>query len=245
MAMLAATLAAALLFAAVHLSIGRMAGLHGARRSGWLSFSGGIAVAYVFLHVLPDLIEHNAVLAGATGAGEWLADRIVYLVALLGLVVFYVLERNLQSSRRRHRATHGIDRPHDHVFWVHIGAFAVTNLLIGYLLLHREVPGFVSLALFAVALGVHLLASDVGLLLHHKTLYRRRARWVLAAAVLAGWLLGVAWELPEAAVSLIFAFLAGSVIMNVIKDELPAEHDSRVLPFVLGAGLYAAIVLAV
>ncbi|MDA1072759.1 MAG: hypothetical protein O2825_15385, partial [Proteobacteria bacterium] len=64
-------------------------------------------------------------------------------------------------------------------------------------------------------------------------------------AVLAGWLLGVAWELPEAAVSLIFAFLTGSVIMNVIKDELPAEHDSRVLPFVLGAGLYAAIVLAV
>ena len=69
MAMFAATLAAALLFAAVHLSIGRMAGLHGARRSGWLSFSGGIAVAYVFLHVLPDLIEHNAVLAGATCAG--------------------------------------------------------------------------------------------------------------------------------------------------------------------------------
>lgn len=241
--LVAATLFCALAFAALHLGVVRMAALHGTRRSGWLSAAGGIAVAYVFLHVLPDLIEHNEVLAGASGAADWLADRIVYLVALLGLVVFYVLERNLQSSRRRHLASRGIDRPHDHVFWVHIGAFAVTNLLIGYLLVHREVPGFVSLALFAVALGVHMLASDVGLLLHHKALYRR-ARWALAAAVLAGWLLGVTVALPEAWVSLLFAFLAGSVIMNVIKDELPAEHDSRVLPFVLGTALYAAIVLA-
>lgn len=243
--LLAATLACALAFTALHLGVVRMAALHGARRSGWLSAAGGIAVAYVFLHLLPDLIEHNAVLAGASGAADWLADRIVYLVALAGLVIFYALERGLQSSRRRHLAAHGVDRPHDSVFWVHIGAFAVTNLLIGYLLLHREVPGFVSLALFAVALGVHLLASDVGLLLHHKRLYRRRARWVLAAAVLTGWLLGAAVALPPAAISLIFAFLAGSVIMNVIKDELPAERDSRVLPFVLGAAGYAAVILAV
>lgn len=242
--LVAATLACALAFAALHLAVVRMAGLHGTRRSGWLSAAGGIAVAYVFLHMLPDLIEHNEVLGDASGAAAWLADRIVYLVALLGLVVFYVLERGLQASRRRHCATHGIDRPHDSVFWAHIGAFAVTNLLIGYLLLHREVPGYVSLALFAAALGVHLLASDVGLLLHHKALYRHRARWVLAASVLLGWLLGVAVELPEASISLIFAFLAGSVIMNVIKDELPAERDSRVLPFVLGAALYAAVVLA-
>lgn len=242
---LAGTLFCALFFAALHLGVVRMGALHGSRRSGWLSAAGGIAVAYVFLHVLPDLIEHNEVLRGATGAGDWIADRIVYFVALTGLVVFYVLERNIQESRRRHLASHGIDRPHDHVFWVHIGAFAVTNLLIGYLLLHREVPGFVSLALFAVALGVHMLASDVGLLLHHRALYRARARWVLAASVLLGWLLGAVVALPEAGISLIFAFLAGSVIMNVIKDELPAERDSRVLPFVLGTSLYAAIVLAV
>lgn len=242
--MLVATLAAALLFAAVHLLIGRMAGLHGTRRSGWLSFSGGIAVAYVFLHVLPDLIEHNEVLVQATGVGEWLADRIVYLVALIGLAVFYGLELQVRASRRSRRGQGEADRPHDVVFAVHIGAFAVYNLLIGYLLLHREVAGYWSLALYAAALGLHFLSSDYGLYLHHRERYQGYGRWVMAGAVLGGWLLGLLLDLPEAAISLIFAFLAGSIVLNVIKEELPEERGSRLMPFAAGLAVYAVVILA-
>ncbi|MBT5435880.1 MAG: hypothetical protein HOK83_19725, partial [Rhodospirillaceae bacterium] len=61
--MIILTLACALLFAAIHMLIGHMSGLHGSKRSGWLSFGGGVAVTYVFLDVLPELTEHNEVLA--------------------------------------------------------------------------------------------------------------------------------------------------------------------------------------
>ncbi len=242
--MVAVTFICVLLFAAVHMLTGRLSVLSVQRRGMWLSASGGIAVAYVFLELLPELTEHNAVLGGVSGAGEWLADQIVYLVALAGLLVFYGLELAVRTSRRRNREATGSDRAADRVFWLHIAGFAVANLLIGYLLLHREIPGAVSLALYAVALGMHLLGSDYGLVQHHRGLYDRRARWWLAGAVLLGWIAGALVSLPEAAISLISAFLAGSVVMNVMKEELPEGRDSDFGAFAFGTILYAAVILA-
>jgi hypothetical protein len=37
--------------------------------------------------------------------------------------------------------------------------------------------------------------------------------------------------------------LAGGVIMNVLKEELPEEHESRFWAFALGAALYSVILL--
>ena len=39
------------------------------------------------------------------------------------------------------------------------------------------------------------------------------------------------------------AFLAGGVILNVLKEELPEERKSRIAPFFIGAFGYAAILL--
>jgi hypothetical protein len=40
------------------------------------------------------------------------------------------------------------------------------------------------------------------------------------------------------------AFLAGAVIMNVLKEELPEERESRFWVFALGAAFYTVILLA-
>jgi hypothetical protein len=242
--MVAATLVCALVFAAAHLQTGRLSALSARRRGMWLSCSGGVAVAYVFLELLPALTEHNVVLGEASGARAWLADQIVYLVALAGLVFYYGLELAVRASRRRHRNAIGHDRAGDAVFWVHIAGFCLANLLVGYLLLHREIAGPVSLALYAVALGLHLLGSSYGLVQHHRALYDRQARWWLAGTVLCGWAVGALLALPDTVVSLIAAFLAGSVVMNVMKEELPEDRDSDFGAFVLGVLLYAAIILA-
>ena len=40
--------------------------------------------------------------------------------------------------------------------------------------------------------------------------------------------------------SFLFAFLAGGVVLNVLKKELPEERESRFLLFALGLAAYAA-----
>ncbi len=129
------------------------------------------------------------------------------------------------------------------MFWLHVSSFALYNALIGYLLLHREEPGLWNLTLFAFAMGVHFVVNDFGLREDHKGAYDGYGRWVLAAAVFAGWVVGLVSEISEAALAVLFAFLAGGVVMNVLKEELPEERESRFWAFVLGAGLYAAVLL--
>ena len=43
--------------------------------------------------------------------------------------------------------------------------------------------------------------------------------------------------------SSIRTFLAGGVILNVLKEELPEEKKSRFLPFAFGAGVYTVLLL--
>jgi hypothetical protein len=92
-----------------------------------------------------------------------------------------------------------------------------------------------------IAIGLHFVVNDFGLHEHHKWRYRRYGRWILAATILAGWALGAATTIHRALVAVLFAFLAGGVIMNVIKEELPKERESRFVAFVSGLVLYAAL----
>lgn len=87
------------------------------------------------------------------------------------------------------------------------------------------------------------MVNDYGLQKHHKASYKHIGRWILAAAIIVGWAIGTATEISEQAIALLFAFLAGGIILNVLKEELPEEHQSRFWAFAVGAGVYSAFLL--
>ena len=225
----------ALLFAAVHLSGKYLRFLQATPRSVWLSFAGGVGLAYVFVHLLPELAAWHS------GAEAAASEEHVYLVALGGLLLFYGIERLVRSARRG-----GPDREESGagLFWTHVGAYAVYNALIGYLLLRGEEQGLQDLVLYAVALGFHFLVNDQGLREHHGREYDSEARWLLAAAPLAGWAAGLFLDLGDLTIATIFAFLAGGIVLNVLKEELPEDRDSRFWALALGAGAFSALLLA-
>src|SRR3712207_908770 len=170
--------------AVVHLFSGTLRFLEGTPRSIWLSMAGGISVAYVFVHLLPDLAEEQEAIRETVGQTFSFLEYHVYLVALVGLAAFYGLERAAKISRQRRRSVDKEDSTEAGVFWLHIASFAVYNALIGYLLLHREQQGLWSLILFAFAMGVHFVVNDYGLREDHKGTYDRIGRWVLVAGIL-------------------------------------------------------------
>lgn len=230
--MLLLSFAAVAVLAAVHLFVPSMRFLEAMPRSRWLSVAGGAAVAYVFLHVLPELASHQRAVAAALGDGVFRADQAVYALALLGLVAFYGLERLVRLPDAGGRAD---------AFHIHLAAFALYNFLIGYILFHREAEGVLSLALFTTAMGLHFVTTDHGLWIDHRERYRRWGRNVLIGALVAGAVLGALTEVPEWGVAFLFSLLAGDVLLNVLKEELPAERQSRFGAFVLGAGLYGGL----
>lgn len=231
-------------FVAIHVFVNRLHFLDVTPRSRWLSFAGGVAVAYVFLHVLPDIAAHEREFAETLGLSAVAAESAIYSLTLAGLAVFYGLERAVKVSRARSRSEGGEDRPSNKALYLHLVTYGMFNALVGYLLLHREESGGWALALYFVAMGLHFLTADFGMRQDHREAYDALGRWVISGAVVAGWIVGLTVELSSIFIGFLFAFLAGGIILNVLKEELPEERQSFFLPFLLGVLLYAGLILA-
>jgi len=234
-----------LVLALIHFFGTRLRFLGGTPRSIWLSVAGGVSVAYVFLHLFPELNEgQEQVKEAAVGAGLFLEHH-VYLMALFGLSLFYGLERAVVHSKQKREQQGNDSMPSGKLFWIHISSFAVYNALIGYLLFQREEGPARVLILFSIAMALHFIVNDFGLQEKHKERYRRIGRWVLVAALVAGWVVGYLIAVSAAALALLIAFIGGGVVLNVLKEELPEERESRYWAFVLGATAYAILLLSI
>lgn len=225
----------------VHLFAGKLQILRAIPRSRWLSGGSGVSVAYVWIHLLPELEKHQQVLMHAGGEQLAFLKHHAYLVGLAGLVAFYGIEREVKRSR--HEGEGGHDRPSAGIFWISTGAFAVYNAIIGYLTFHNPEREGVSLIFFTLAMAVHFLVNDFGLAQDHRHLYTSVGRWVLTAAIVAGAIVGASITVPDVALAFLVAFLSGAIIMNVLKEELPEERKSRFGAFAAGAIGYAALLV--
>lgn len=228
----------------VHLFASRLSLLEGTGRSPWLSAAGGVSIAYVFVDAFPGLAEAQAAL-GTAFEGMPYAERHAYLIALIGLLTFYGLEMIVARSQR----TRAVAEAHPEtttamgVFWLHMASFAVYNALIGYLLVRGEGHSLSALLFYFIAMAVHFALNDHGFRQDHRDTYMRVGRWLLGAAIVAGWLVGVATEISAAATGVLIAFLAGGVVMNVMKEELPGHGARGFVPFAMGAAVYSLLLL--
>jgi len=235
------TAAMAAFLALMHLLAGRIKTSDDGGKAPWLSLAGGASVAYVFVHILPDLCVGQNLIKNLNYPALAAFDHHIFLVALCGLVLFYGLDRLAVTVRRgQDDAPLGHSSP---VFWIHLVFFALYNFLIAYLLLHRESPGPMNLFFFFTAMALHMAVNDSSLRRHFREAYEVTGRYVLAAAVLLGWTVGVLFAAHPPVLAALFAFLAGSVIMNVMKEEVPSERSVNFLGFLTGAVGYAALLL--
>jgi hypothetical protein len=208
----------------------------------WIvSTAGGASLAYVLVLVLPEVNEAvlRAVESTRGSAGFFSREMEVYVVVLLGFLAFYGVHAGaarVAGDDAEVTAT---------VFRVHLAVFAAYEALVGYLLFHQERSGPTALVLYGVAMALHFLVTDEGLRRHHGRAYDRLGRWVLAAAVLVGGATGALTTVAAGPLALAFAFLAGAIVCNVLKEELPAPDANRFGAFLAGALGYTAILLAV
>ncbi len=227
------SLVATVCLAVAHMAANRVKFLDDKPRSRWLSFAGGVAVAYVLMHLLPELSGYAELTQ--MHFGEGLSTHLIYFVALAGLVVFYgihwYVEHGEPEGERLGR-----------LFWSHIAIFATYNAIVGYLLV-REDRNIRQLVFYTIGIGLHFVVNDDGLSRNYSHRYRRFGRWILSAAIAAGWAIGTATEIHELVSALMTAFLAGGILLNTFKKELPVERESRFSAFAFGCVTYAGLLI--
>lgn len=203
-----------------------------------LSFAGGIAVSYVFVHLLPELQDHQKILEKSRHLSFLQADHHAYLVTLIGLTLFYGLEVMVRHAKKKSPlGNHG-------VFWIHILSFFTYNALIGYLINKEyDEKSMWEMISYFIALAVHFVANDHSLRDHHQQIYDRYGRWLLASSVLFGWGLSLWMKVDDAILSSLTAFLIGGIVLNVLKEELPEEKKSNFPAFAFGLIGYSLLLL--
>jgi uncharacterized protein YqgC (DUF456 family) len=195
------------------------------------------------MHLLPELHRQQQVLYANTSFTLDFLRHHVYLIALLGLAAYYGLEHLSLRSRHRQRQAAGSDQTGQGAFRIRIAAFALYNGVIGYLLTGQPQGNPRNLIFFTLALMLHLIVMDFGLRTHHKEKYSQFGRWILVAALIAGSLIGIFHQVRPVTLAILIAFLAGAIILNVFKEELPDQQESHFAAFAIGALSYSALLL--
>lgn len=236
-----------LVLAGLHLAAPRIRRLPLVPEAATGSFAGGLAVAYVFLHLLPDLAEGKETLGAALHQVlevTPLLDLTIFLVALAGFVAFFGLERLADRSGATRGAGGGAEptRVQTRVYRLHLGSFLIYNALITYTMPLRVRTGIAFAILFAIAMGLHFVLTDRGLEERYHEQFGSRGRLLLAGGLIAGWVLAAIFAPTSAVVvSLLTALLAGSILLNVFKEEIPSGTRTSFPWFLTGLVVYAAL----
>ena len=240
-----ATLAAVVLFAAIFVFGGKLnkPWIRRHRRKA-LSFGAGVSVAYVFIHLLPELEAAREVFIRITEHRNLpFPEHRVYLSAFIGFILFYGLDHMVAWSRKAREKKHQKEEGGKQVFWLHIVGLAVYAWLVSYLMVHHVEEEPVPIALYAVAMGFHFLLSEHSLRHEHASLFDRAGKYVLAIAPLAGWVMGILMDLPKSMIITLLGVVSGAIIMNTLIMELPREKEGKFWPFLAGGILYTALLL--
>lgn len=220
--------------AALHLTTPLFRMFSDPARFRFISFSGGFVVAYVFLHLLPGLAESQASL-GALLAETYhvtpLMDLIIYFVGLMGMLIFFGLSQWAHAQKLRHPEAKSPE------FYVHLSLMILLNVIIGYTMPLRMELGGAFPYLFTLVMVCHLIVVDKSMERRFPIHFNRVGRYYLAIALFIGWFWAV-WNEPDSAltVALFNAFLGGSVLMNVFRNQIPSTQREFSFPFfVLGS----------
>jgi hypothetical protein len=223
---------AVVIFALVHLFAPVAGRLSWASQGRFLSFGGGVAISYVFIDLLPKLGTSNSLVQRLLYGLFPYVERHVFIMALLGFLLFFSLDRIPSSNGR------------DGKLWLSIVSYTLFNFLVGYAVVDANNPEVKPLALFTFAMGLHYFTNDYSLNAAHGDDYRKVGRWVLIGSLFLGWLTGLVTELSQASIALVSAFIGGGVIMNVIRHELPADKPNSLGSFLVSAAAYTVLLLS-
>lgn len=197
----------------------------------WFSFSGGLAISYVFIYLLPTL--HNEQQNIETRFFNLAMDSEIYIIGLLGVVMLMAVQISIHQNYVSHESS----------FWLTIGFYALYNALVSFTIISSAVDGLQAL-FYGFAIGMHFLAVAHDMWREFPKQYNAIGRYILAAGILVGWILALTTDLSALTKSIIFAFVSGAMIYNVFINELPKEKDTHFPSFLISVLFYSLIAIS-
>lgn len=193
------------------------------------SFSGGMATAYVFIHLLGELQE-----------GYELLGMSIHVITLIGFLTFYGLQRLIW------RATLDSVSKQGYIFYIELVFYCVYNYLLIYAIPEQFEDNIPLTFLYIISIGFHLLHNDYSLSAKYPRQFRKWGRHALVFSLFMGLFTDIFAEKSSKLLSdALLSFLAGSIIFNVFYEELPAPENASFRWFAAGIGVYGILLIGI
>ena len=214
---------------------------------GLISFGAGASVAYVFIHIFPEIGVFQQQFTGHSGHNQPVnfINQPLYLVSLGGLCLLYLMdtiEAGLRNERSNELQRH---KYYMQLFSVRAILYILYNIVIAYIITQRPGEGIINITLIAIALMLHFIIVNIRAHEAYGKLFEKYIRWPAACGLLLGWILGITVKFPDAVIITAFSLIGGMITYIALKSELPQTKHKAPFHFLAGAVIYAVIVLAI
>ena len=240
------TLCGLIFLALGHIFI-RKVQLHNIARSHkWLSFGAGASVAYVFVHVFPEIGIFQQKLQGYSehnNHGGFIAHHL-YLAALGGVFFLHFID-SLESRMREEEEILSRHKFFIPILITNLVLYFLYNLMVSYIITHRQGEGILNIILITVGLMLHFVVINLNAIESYDKLYDKYVRWIASAGLLTGWILGVTTHINRVTGMTIFSFIGGIITYIALKNELGHTKSRAPFYFFTGAIIYTLILLAI
>ena len=199
-----------------------------AYRHLWVHFSGGVAVGYVTLYLLPKMTDFTLNVIRVEGPQWEILQYRLYLAFLLGLLGYLILVR---TQFRQSKGAVALP-------WIQGFALGTYNILMGYFIFGFERAGLFPYVLAGLVLCIHFVGVDHQIRVLNRQRFDEYLRWIMAFCVLLGAALAYTDNMPEQFVYTGSAFLGGAMLVNVMSEELPSPDGGSMKPFLAGVALF-------
>lgn len=192
------------------------------------AFGGGMALSYVFVHLMPEISE-----------GKEHMGIFTFLIVLVGYVGFYLL--NLMARKKAN-----VQVEKNQQYSVNLTGFWLYSFILIVGLPKDFSESHLHVLLMTFAAMLHVIHSDYEIGAEHHRLFDKKGHYILATAPLIG--LMVRWFLlPESDILIhaITSILAGILIYSVARKEIQDAKRTTIFYFVLGIITYTGLLMVI
>ena len=191
------------------------------------SLFAGMASAYVFLVLMPELDVLHQQLGGRT-----------YILVLASFIAIYGMEHAAHVLPR----LRGIQGQEAALLWMRVAMLWCYGFLF-VLTIPDVVTADIALYLFTMAVGALAVAfKSYEVSEHHPAVYQHYGRWAVATGPIAGGAVDLFVVAPSGLlVDALTALVAGFVMLLAFTGAMMDHNRTRYRSFILGAALYVVV----
>lgn len=208
------------------------------------SIGGGMAMAAVFVFMVPDVIAKISHVAAHTNI-EFLKQEhhlmfLVFTTFLTAFCTMYALEK-IALDRTKVNAA-----PSFFVFCLHMGVLCAMLIALVSSFPVLSKASFYAIGIVCALAVFEIFLEEVALLKHFGALYSHLGRYIVMLAIVIGWILGLKFITQETTVFTLMtqAFVIGMILTAVVKGEFDLINQSNnYIIFIVSAFTKVLIVL--